>query len=137
LLAPELPLLHPDRKPYFQLLDSYFEAYQHTLDPEERFALAQAMTDIMHRRPKFDLSHSYFTKAYRDDCTCLRLHLQLVRGILSHHVSRTFSGSVWKENGRPKPEIKVTFFQCRSRSWVFWAGCLSVCLLLCTSECQA
>lgn len=73
---------------YFQLLDSYFEAYQHTLDTEERFALAQAMTDVMHRRPKFDLSCSYFTKAYQDDCTCLRLHRQLVRGILSHQVSR-------------------------------------------------
>ncbi|XP_028624884.1 uncharacterized protein LOC114622640 [Grammomys surdaster] len=71
-----------------QLLDSYFEAYQHTLDPEEQFTLAQAITDIVHRRPKFDLSHSYFTKAYQDDCTCLRLHLQLVRGVLSHHLEK-------------------------------------------------
>lgn len=99
LLAPELPLLHPDYKPHFQLLDSYFGAYQHTLDPEERFALAQAMTDVMHRRPKFDLSHSYFTKAYQDDCTCLRLHLQLVRGVLSHHVSRLLMAPSGKRTG--------------------------------------
>ncbi|XP_052607475.1 LOW QUALITY PROTEIN: uncharacterized protein LOC128118689 [Peromyscus californicus insignis] len=81
-----------------QLLDSYLEAYQHTLDPEERFTLAQAMTDIMHRRPKFDLSHSYFTKAYQDDCTCLRLHRQLVRGILSHHreQQREYVQRLWR-----------------------------------------
>ncbi|NP_001345491.1 coiled-coil domain containing 162 [Mus musculus] len=91
-----------------QLLDSYFEAYQHTLDPEERFALAQAMTDIMHRRPKFDLSHSYFTKAYRDDCTCLRLHLQLVRGILSHHLEqqRDYVQRLWRGD---HPEAPKTF----------------------------
>lgn len=85
--APRLPLLIPDYQPYLQLLDNYFEAYQHTLDPEERFALAQVMTDIVHRRPRFDLSHPYFVKAYREECTCLRLHLQLVRGILTQQVS--------------------------------------------------
>ncbi|XP_013366254.1 PREDICTED: transmembrane protein FLJ37396 isoform X2 [Chinchilla lanigera] len=69
-----------------QLLDCYLEAYQHTLDPEERFALAQVMTDIMHQRPKFNPGHPYFIKAYQDECTCLRLHLQLVRSILSHHI---------------------------------------------------
>ncbi|XP_052020238.1 uncharacterized protein LOC127669996 [Apodemus sylvaticus] len=91
-----------------QLLDSYLEAYQHTLDPEERFALAQAMTDIMHRRPKFDLSHPYFTKAYQDDCTCLRLHLQLVRGICSHHLEqqRDYIQRLWR--GR-YPEAHKTF----------------------------
>lgn len=82
-----LPLLFPDHKPYPQLLDSYFEAYQHVLDPEERFALAQVITDLMHRRPRFDLSRPYFRKAYRDEGTCLRLHLELVRGILNQHVS--------------------------------------------------
>ncbi|XP_045150539.1 uncharacterized protein LOC123522212, partial [Echinops telfairi] len=71
-----------------QLLDSYFEAYQHVLDPEERFALAQVITDIMHQRPRFDPSHPYFIKAYRDACTCLKLHLQLVRGILNQHMER-------------------------------------------------
>nr|XP_034379600.1 LOW QUALITY PROTEIN: uncharacterized protein LOC117724113 [Arvicanthis niloticus] len=91
-----------------QLLDSYFEAYQHTLDPEERFALAQAMTDIMHRRPKFDLSQSYFTKAYQDDCTCLRLHLQLVRGILRHHLEQQqeYVQRLWRGD---HPEAHKTF----------------------------
>lgn len=65
-----------------QLLDSYLEAYQHVLDPEERFALAQVMADIMHRCPRFDLSLPYFIKAYQDECTCPRPHLQLVRGVL-------------------------------------------------------
>ncbi|CAO2627888.1 hypothetical protein LEMLEM_LOCUS19722, partial [Lemmus lemmus] len=56
------------------------------------------MTDIMHRRPKFDLSCSYFTKAYQDDCTCLRLHWQLVRGILSHQLEqqREYVQTLWR-----------------------------------------
>ncbi|XP_025237724.1 uncharacterized protein LOC112622375 [Theropithecus gelada] len=83
-----------------QLLDSYFEAYQHTLDPEERFALAQVMTDIVHRRPRFDLSHPYFVKAYREECTCLRLHLQLVRGILTQQIERQreYVQRIWRED---------------------------------------
>ncbi|XP_041509550.1 uncharacterized protein LOC121449304 [Microtus oregoni] len=89
-----------------QLLDSYFEAYQHTLDTEECFALAQAMTDIMHRRPKFDLSCSYFTKAYQDDCTCLRLHQQLVRGILNHQLEqqREYVRMLWQGD---QPALKT------------------------------
>ncbi|XP_039725921.1 uncharacterized protein LOC120608203 [Pteropus medius] len=85
-----------------QLLDSYFEAYQHVLDPEERFALAQVITDIMHRCPRFDLSHSYFIKAYQDECACLRLHLQLVRGILNQHIEcqREYVQRLWRE-GHP------------------------------------
>ncbi|XP_057593722.1 uncharacterized protein LOC130854855 [Hippopotamus amphibius kiboko] len=85
-----------------QLLDSYFEAYQHALDPEERFALAQVITDIMHRCPRFDLSRPYFIKAYQEECTCLRLHLQLVRGILNQHIEcqREYVQRLWQE-GRP------------------------------------
>ncbi|XP_050644838.1 uncharacterized protein LOC126953470 [Macaca thibetana thibetana] len=98
--APRLPLLIPDYQPYLQLLDNYFEAYQHTLDPEERFALAQVMTDIVHRRPRFDLSHPYFVKAYREECTCLRLHLQLVRGILTQQIERQreYVQRIWRED---------------------------------------
>ncbi|XP_045400100.1 uncharacterized protein LOC123633144 isoform X4 [Lemur catta] len=83
-----------------QLLDSYYEAYQHTLDPEQRFALAQVMTDIMHRRPRFDLSHPYFIKAYQDECTCLRLHLQLVRGILNQQIEhqREYVQRLWRDD---------------------------------------
>uniref|UniRef100_H0XDD0 Uncharacterized protein n=1 Tax=Otolemur garnettii TaxID=30611 RepID=H0XDD0_OTOGA len=83
-----------------QLLDSYFEAYQHTLDPEERSALAQVMTDIMHRRPRFDLSHPYFIKAYQDECACLRLHLQLARGVLNQQIARQreYFQMLWRDD---------------------------------------
>ncbi|XP_069582750.1 uncharacterized protein [Ranitomeya imitator] len=66
-----------------QLVDSYYEAYQHTLDPEERFSLAQVITDIMYKRPRFDIGSKYFLEAYSDECQCLRLHLQLVRDVLT------------------------------------------------------
>lgn len=83
-----------------QLLDSYFEAYQHTLDPQERLALAQVMTNVMHRRPRFDLGHPYFIKAYQEECTCLRLHLQLVRRILHQQIEcqREYVQRLWRED---------------------------------------
>ncbi|XP_010987955.3 coiled-coil domain-containing protein 162 [Camelus dromedarius] len=91
-----------------QLLDSYFEAYQHALDPEERFALAQVITDIMHRCARFDLSQPYFIKAYRDECACLRLHLQLVRGLLNQHIEcqREYVRRLWLDS---HPDDSTTF----------------------------
>ncbi|XP_071997916.1 uncharacterized protein [Engystomops pustulosus] len=82
-----------------QLVDSYYEAYQHTLDPEERFALAQVITDIMFRRPRFDIGCKYFLEAYRDECQCLRLHLQLVRDVLKMQLeyNREYLQKVWSD----------------------------------------
>ncbi|XP_074043407.1 uncharacterized protein LOC141487779 isoform X2 [Macrotis lagotis] len=81
-----------------QLLDSYFEAYQHVFDQEERTALAQVMTDIMHHRPRFDFSHPYFEETYRDECINLRLHLQLVRDIFNRHIEsqREYVQRIWR-----------------------------------------
>ncbi|XP_073432247.1 uncharacterized protein [Dendrobates tinctorius] len=83
-----------------QLVDTYYEAYQHTLDPEERFSLAQVITDIMFKRPRFDIGSKYFLEAYRDECQCLRLHLQLVRDVLTSQLEnqREFVQKVWREN---------------------------------------
>jgi hypothetical protein len=63
----------------------------------------------MHRRPKFDLSYSYFVKAYQDECTCLRLHLQLVGGILNHQVSRVFNIACEEEDGTHESKVKIMF----------------------------
>ncbi|EMP38038.1 hypothetical protein UY3_04797 [Chelonia mydas] len=83
-----------------QLLDGYFEAYQHALDTEERFALAQAITDIMHKRPRFDLSLRYFVNTYNDECICLRLQLQLVREICNQHIDaqREYVQKIWRKD---------------------------------------
>ncbi|KAF1558479.1 hypothetical protein FQV10_0004455, partial [Eudyptes schlegeli] len=85
-----------------QLLDVYFEAYQHTLDPEERFALAQAITDIMHKRPRFDLKLEYFVNTYKDECICLQLHLQLLRDIVNQQIDaqREYVHKIWREGQR-------------------------------------
>ncbi|XP_043398700.1 uncharacterized protein LOC102942958 isoform X1 [Chelonia mydas] len=83
-----------------QLLDGYFEAYQHALDTEERFDLAQAITDIMHKRPRFDLSLRYFVNTYNDECICLRLQLQLVREICNQHIDaqREYVQKIWRKD---------------------------------------
>ncbi|KAM6365997.1 uncharacterized protein FN964_002404 [Alca torda] len=85
-----------------QLLDVYFEAYQHALDPEERFALAQAIIDIMHKRPRFDLKLEYFVNTYKDECICLQLHLQLLRDIVNQQIDaqREYVNKIWREGQR-------------------------------------
>ncbi|KAM4771028.1 uncharacterized protein WCC33_002830 [Rhinophrynus dorsalis] len=82
-----------------QLVDSYYEAYQHALDPEERFALSQVITDIIFRRPRFDVSSNYFLKAYSDECQCLRLHLQIARNVLNSQIEnqREFVQTIWRD----------------------------------------
>ncbi|KAM8953019.1 uncharacterized protein RCH25_043786 [Pelodytes ibericus] len=82
-----------------QLLDGYYEAYQHALDPGERFSLAQVITDIMFRRPQFDIGSNYFLMAYRDECQCLKLHLQLVRNVLNNQIEsqREFVQTIWRD----------------------------------------
>nr|XP_028577507.1 uncharacterized protein LOC114593298 [Podarcis muralis] len=82
-----------------QLLNSYFEAYQHALDSEERFALAQVVTDIMYRRPRFDFYLGYFVNIYKDECACLELHLQLVRGVLNKQIDnqREYNHRIWRD----------------------------------------
>ncbi|CAM2111897.1 unnamed protein product [Caretta caretta] len=92
--------IEQDKKNKRQLLDGYFEAYQHALDTEERFALAQAITDIMHKRPRFDLSLRYFVNTYNDECICLRLQLQLVREIFNQHIDaqREYVQKIWRKD---------------------------------------
>ncbi|XP_060545086.1 uncharacterized protein LOC117660839 isoform X3 [Pantherophis guttatus] len=86
----------------WQLLDSYFEVYQHALDSEERFTLAQVITNIMYRRPRFDFHLGYFMNTYRDECTCLKLHLCLVRDIMNRQIEnqRKYNYKIWR--GGPK-----------------------------------
>ncbi|XP_031408370.1 uncharacterized protein CCDC162P isoform X1 [Meleagris gallopavo] len=82
-----------------QLLDVYLEAYQHALDPEERFALAQAITDIMHKHPRFDLELEYFVNIYKDECICLQLQVQLLRDIVNQQidVQREYVPKIWRK----------------------------------------
>ncbi|KAL7987853.1 hypothetical protein Chor_006772 [Crotalus horridus] len=86
----------------WQLLDSYFEVYQHALDSEERFALAQVITNIIYRRPRFDFHLEYFVNTYRNECTCLKLHLCLVRDIMNRQIEnqRKYNYKIWR--GGPK-----------------------------------
>lgn len=70
-----------------QLLNCYYEAYQHSVGAEQRFALAQVITDITHSRPQLDLNLDYFVQVYRAETCCLRCHQQLIRGILDNQVT--------------------------------------------------
>lgn len=80
----------PSKTCYFcflQLLNCYYEAYQHAAGAEERFALARVITDIMHSRPQLDLNQDYFVQAYRAEISCLQSHRQLIKDILDKQVT--------------------------------------------------
>ncbi|XP_074517834.1 coiled-coil domain-containing protein 162-like [Sebastes fasciatus] len=83
-----------------QLLNCYFEAYQHAAGTEERFALAQVITDIMHSRPQLDLNQDYFVQAYRAEISCLRSHQQLIRDILDTQIEkqRQYLQRIWRDD---------------------------------------
>lgn len=85
-----------------QRMNAYFETYQNALDPEERVALAQVITDTMHKRPRFDLKLEYFVSTYKDECICLRLHLQLLRDIVNQQVDtrKEYLHKIWWEGQR-------------------------------------
>ncbi|XP_012939634.1 uncharacterized protein LOC101845475 [Aplysia californica] len=82
-----------------ELLDCYFEAYQHVVDREERRSLAQVITNIMHQRPRFDLEAEYFVRMYRAECSVLRHHTALVKTILDKQIEsqREFTQRVTRE----------------------------------------
>ena len=69
-----------------QLLDCYLEAYQHVFDRDERRSLAQVITNIVYRRPRFDFSADYFVRCYQLECYCLRLQVELIKSILATQV---------------------------------------------------
>ena len=63
------------------------EAYYHVYDRDEKRALAQALTDVMCCRPRFDYSADYFVRSYRLECNILRKQAALIKSILDNHVS--------------------------------------------------
>ncbi|XP_048579860.1 uncharacterized protein LOC5511107 isoform X2 [Nematostella vectensis] len=69
-----------------QLLDCYFEAYQHVFDASEKKNLAQVMTNVVSMRPRFDFTADYFVRIYRAECVNLRLHCNLIKGVLDKQI---------------------------------------------------
>ena len=72
----------------FQLLDCYFEAYQHIFDRDEKRAMAQVMTNLINRRPRFDFEAEYFIKTIRAECVILRHMTTLIKNIMDKQVSQ-------------------------------------------------
>ncbi|XP_065822727.1 uncharacterized protein [Labrus bergylta] len=83
-----------------ELLNCYYEAYQHTAGSEERFAVARVITDIMHSRPHLDLKQDYFVQVYRAEIDCLQSHQQLIRNILDHQIDkqRQYLQRIWRDD---------------------------------------
>ncbi|XP_070191909.1 uncharacterized protein [Littorina saxatilis] len=69
-----------------ELLDCYYEAYQHVTDRDERRALAATITQVMHRRPRFDFEAAYFIKTFRAECSILQAESSIVKDILDRQI---------------------------------------------------
>ena len=65
----------------------YFEAYQNVFDKAERRNLAQTLTNIMHKRVRFDLEANYFAQSYRLEISCLYKQTQITKLIMDKLVS--------------------------------------------------
>ncbi|XP_061091953.1 uncharacterized protein LOC133124596 [Conger conger] len=85
-----------------QLIDFYFEAYQHVSDNGERFRLAQVITDVMYRWPRLELSSGYFVQAYREELGCMQSHQQLLSLVLNCQIDeqRHYLQQVWRDGPR-------------------------------------
>ncbi|XP_005736840.1 uncharacterized protein ccdc162p [Pundamilia nyererei] len=83
-----------------QLLNCYYEAYQHAVGTEERFALAQVITDIMHRKPQLDLNQDNYFQAYRTEISCMQSHQRLIRDILDNQIERQrlYLQCIWRND---------------------------------------
>ena len=68
------------------LIDCYMEAYFNNFDRDERRRIAQVITNLMHRRPRFDFEEPYFVTSYRLECAALRLELQLVKKLIDKQI---------------------------------------------------
>eukprot|EP00794_Sanderia_malayensis_P005905 gene5905-6590_t len=69
-----------------KLLSCYMELYQHVFHPKEKQNIAQVITDIIHRRPRFDFDGLYFVETYRSECHCLRIELNLMEAIANKQI---------------------------------------------------
>ncbi|XP_078341998.1 uncharacterized protein LOC111108050 isoform X2 [Crassostrea virginica] len=69
-----------------ELLDCYFEAYQHIFDRDEKRAMAQVMTNLINRRPRFDFEAEYFIKTIRAECVILRHMTTLIKNIMDKQI---------------------------------------------------
>ncbi len=54
-----------------KLVQVYMECYEHIVDPLEQQRLMQIITDISARRPRLNLTASYFKDSYVAECQCL------------------------------------------------------------------
>ena len=66
------------------LLEVYYEAYTHTIDPEKMRALAQRMVDLLAHRPRFDLDRSVssYAPVYQSESALLREQASLYREVM-------------------------------------------------------
>lgn len=62
---------------------AYLECFEHTSDTLEQQRLVQMMVDEMAKRPKLNLSGTFFKDSYQAEIDCLTLKTKLVRDLIA------------------------------------------------------
>jgi len=71
-----------------QLIDCFYEIYQHTFDENERQVLNQIILNLVHQRPRIDFQNDeYFSHSYSLEIRFLQQYLALIREYMSRHVN--------------------------------------------------
>ena len=71
-----------------QLIDCFYEIYQHTFDSHERYLISQTIADLVARRPRIDFRNdNYFSHSYSLEIRYLQQYLSLLREYLHRHIN--------------------------------------------------
>ncbi len=69
-----------------ELLFGWLEVYEHVCDLVEQNRLIQLMTDLMARRPRFNLDAAYFRSAYQAEVKCLQKETEVLKSVMRYQM---------------------------------------------------
>jgi hypothetical protein len=75
------------QKAKLELVLIYVEVYEHAIQKDRQFELAQIIVDLMALRPSFNFEASYFVQAYSLAKKILQAHTRLLRSIVDFQAS--------------------------------------------------
>ena len=69
-----------------ELIFGWLEVYEHVCDLLEQNRLIQMITDLMARRPRFNLDGAYFKSSYEAEIKCLEKETELLKNITRYQM---------------------------------------------------
>ena len=86
------------------LVQAYLECYEHSSDILEQQRLIQVIVDEMGRRPRLNLSATYFKDSYHTEIECIKAKTSLIRQLMKQLIKQEF-----KENNLIREYLETTY----------------------------